>query len=143
MTTERQVLVSYQSTRRSLIIALAIVAFSIGMVAGAIVVRTLDLQSDSGVRPAAIVPFKGVAGNNMSDAARAVEYAPPWFRGVADHDMTDAALAAGLRAQWFRGVADHNMSDATRVTSLPGRFLGVAEGNMSDAAYGANWGRDR
>ena len=58
----------------------------------------------------------------MSDAARAGEYAAPWFRGVADHNMTDAAVAAGLRAQWFRGVADHNMSDSTRVTRLPGSF---------------------
>ena len=142
MTTERQVPVSYQSTR-SLMIALAIIAFAIGMVAGAIAVRALDLQSDAVVRPAAIVPYKGVADNNMSDAARAGEYAPPWFRGIADHNMTDAALAAGLRAQWFRGVADDNMSDDTRVTRLPDLFQGVAEGNMSDAAYGANWGQDR
>ena len=142
MTTERQVPVSYQSTR-SLMIALAIVAFSIGMVAGAIAVRALDLRSDAVVRPTAIVPYKGVADNNMSDAARAGEYAAPWFRGVADHSMTDAALAAGLRAQWFRGVTDNNMSDATRATRFPGSFRGVAEGNMSDAANRANWGHDR
>jgi hypothetical protein len=142
MTTERQVRVSYQSTR-ALTIALAIIAFAIGMVAGAIAVRALDLQADAVVRPAAIVPYKGVADNNMSDAARAGEYAAPWFRGVADHSMTDAALAAGLKAQWFRGVTDNNMSDATRVTRLPGSFRGVAEDNMSDAANRANWGHDR
>ncbi len=142
MTTERHVPVLYQSTR-SLTIALAIVAFAIGMVAGAIAVRALDLQAEAAVRPAAIVPYKGVAENNMSDAARAGAYAAPWFRGVADHSMTDAAVAAGLKAQWFRGVADNNMTDATRATSSPGSFRGVAEGNMSDAANRANWGRDR
>ncbi len=143
MTSERQVPISYRSTQWPLMIALAIVAFAIGMVAGAIAVRALDFQAEAAVRPATIVPYKGVADNNMSDAARAGEYAPPWFRGIADHNMTDAALAAGLQAQWFRGVADHNMTDATRATGFPGWFRGVAEGNMSDAANHANWGQDR
>ena len=50
MTTERQIPVTYRSTR-PLTIALAIIAFAIGMVAGAIAVRALDLQADAAVRP--------------------------------------------------------------------------------------------
>ena len=142
MTTERQIPVTYRSTR-PLTIALAIIAFAIGIVAGAIAVRALDLQPDAVVRPAAIVPYKGVADDNMSDAAPAGEYAPPWFRGTADHNMTDAALAAGLKAQWFRGIADHNMTDDTRAIGSPGWFRGVAEGDVSDAANGVNGGPAR
>ena len=139
MTTNPELTISYVPIRRAALFALLIAAFSGGMIAGAIAVRALEVPQVMPIRPTVVVPFKGVADNSMSDAARSAAYAPAWFRGVADRSMSDAARAAVQAAGSFRGVADNNMSDAARAAHLPGWFRGVAENDMTAAANEGRW----
>jgi hypothetical protein len=123
--TTKDLAAPYRPTRRAVMATLLIVVFSAGMIAGAVGVRALEdplaraLRSTS---PAAMVPFKGVSDNDMSDAARSTLYETRWFRGVAEHNMTDAARAAAVAGSSFKGAADNNMSDAAwRATRGPAR----------------------
>jgi hypothetical protein len=145
MSTMQPIVVAQMPSRRAVVATLLVVAFSMGMIVGALAVRALDGSLPAAVRPApaALVPFQGVSDNNMSDAARGALYAPGWFRGVADRNMSDAARSAARAAGWFRGVPPQNMSEAARAARLPGWFRGVAENNMSDAANRDSLGRDR
>jgi hypothetical protein len=115
--TTKELAAPYRPTRRALMATILIVAFSAGMIAGAIGVRALEDPLARALRPAspaAMVPFKGVSDNDMSDAARSTLYQTRWFRGVAEHSMTDAARTAAVAGTSFKGAADNNMSDAAR-----------------------------
>ena len=76
---------------------LGIVASAIlfaGCMAPAGALKSLDVADRSRDANVIAVPVKGVADNNMTDAARAAVYGPQSFKGVADNNMSDAARKA-------------------------------------------------
>jgi hypothetical protein len=103
----------WRPSSRMVLVTLLIIAFSAGMIAGAVGVRAVEGSFARALRPSpatTMVPFRGV-NDTMSEAARAARNEESCLRGGACRDMSDAARAAGL-SSWFRGVAQDTMSDA-------------------------------
>jgi hypothetical protein len=96
--------------RAPFIAVVLVFAFSVGVVTGFSLPRSVGSGSHVATAPGPAVPapsFAGVADNNMSDAARRAVYGPavqaPLFAGVADNNMSDAAR----RAMNGSGFGDH------------------------------------
>jgi len=92
-----QMTLGWRRAPASVLVLLLVVAFALGAVAGSAVQSTLDRGTVAAVT--AIASVKGVADNNMSDAANRAQH------GVAPGVMPAATV---------KGVADNNMSDAAR-----------------------------
>jgi hypothetical protein len=88
--------VPYRRVPVSIVSALLVAAFAIGALTGLVVPRVLDAGGRVSGASSATQAFKGVAENNMSDAARSARLAAgrQAFKGVADNNMSDAAYAA-------------------------------------------------
>ena len=75
----------------------------IGALAGFSIPRNLGLQGhgDGPSGGSYVQKFKGVADNNMSDAAYRSRFGAglPWFKGVADNNMSDAAYRSRYRGR--------------------------------------------
>ena len=96
-----QIAAPYRRSPHPVVAGVVAAAFALGALTGFGLPRLLDgTRHATGVTGPIVAAqtFKGVADNNMSDAARRASYGnavqAPSFAGVADNNMSDAARRA-------------------------------------------------
>ena len=144
MSTLQPIVVAQMPSRRAVIATLLVASFSIGMIVGAVAVRTLESRSRGGppctgrARP---VPWRQRQQHERRGPWGAVRSGLVPRRRRLQHVGRCPSRGERRRLVPRGAPAQHERRRPRGAATGP--VQGVAENNMSDAANRATWGRDR